>query len=166
MYGGADKSHIKPDIKHSAEAAKLGWNYFYKGDPDTAIKRFNQAWMLDHNNVDALWGFGVVMGSRATQEEPLSNINESIRCLKLAIDLAPKNGKILADLAYSYTFLGSYLKDKGDQPTEAYNKAEKLFKDASTLEPTYPLIYSNWSVLELERGNYSEANNLLNHAKQ
>lgn len=166
MYGGMDKSHIKPDKKTSGEAAQLGWKYFYEGDYDTAIKRFNQAWMFNHDNVEALWGFGAVMGNRATKEEPLKNINESIRCLNLAIALAPKNGRALADLAYSYTFLGSYLKDKGDQPTEAFSKAEKLFKDASLIEPAYPLIYSNWSILEFEKGNYSKANDLLNQAKK
>lgn len=166
MYGGLDKSHIKPDKKMSAEVAQLGWKYFYNGDYDTAIKRFNQAWMFDHNNSDALWGFGLVMGNRATQEEPLFNINESIRCLNLAKSVAPDNGLILGDLAYSYTFLGAQLKEEGKDSQEPFDKAEKLFQEASKIEPKHPLIYSNWSILEYQKGNYSKARKLLDQAKE
>ncbi|AGF78017.1 hypothetical protein UWK_01457 [Desulfocapsa sulfexigens DSM 10523] len=165
MYGGANKSHIQPDKKLSRETAQLGWKYFYKGDHDTAIKRFNQAWMFDHNNLDALWGFGLIMGNRAAQEDPLFNINESINYLNLAKSMAPENGLILGDLAYSYTFLGSYLKEKDKNPHESFIKAEKLFQEATKIEPKHPLILLNWSILEYQKGNYSKAKKPLDKAK-
>ncbi len=47
MYGGQDKSTIIPIKPASEKAIKLGWQYFNNGDHSTAMKRFNQAWMLD-----------------------------------------------------------------------------------------------------------------------
>jgi len=35
----------------------LGWRHLYKNDLETAIKRFNQAWLLNPNNPDPYYGF-------------------------------------------------------------------------------------------------------------
>jgi hypothetical protein len=47
MYGGKHNPTVETNKKFSESAAKLGWKYYYSGDVDTAIKRFNQAWMFD-----------------------------------------------------------------------------------------------------------------------
>lgn len=64
--------------------ARLGW-YSYKGENySTAIKRFNQAWLLDPGNHLALWGFAVISFER-------DQIEESIRYFRMAIESAPEN---------------------------------------------------------------------------
>lgn len=45
-------------------SVKLGWQYFFKRDVATAMKRFNQAWLLDPDNGDAFHGFAVVAMDR------------------------------------------------------------------------------------------------------
>jgi hypothetical protein len=86
MYGGPDDTSLLTSLmtKNSAEvladmrlidtikakgltraqgsdqAVKLGWQYFFKKDYATAMKRFNQAWMLDSDNGDAFHGFALV----------------------------------------------------------------------------------------------------------
>lgn len=166
MYGGEDKSHIEPNEYFSKGAARLGWQYFSSGDYDTAIKRFNQAWMFDHNNVEALWGFGLIMGQRATEEEPLKNLNESVRYLTMATSLEQNNERLINDLAYSHTLLGAFLKEENKNPDEDFLKAEELFKKAKAIQPNYPIIYSNWSVLEFYMGNYPKAKDLLEQSKK
>ncbi len=81
MYGDEHKPCLEENKVFSKDAAKLGWKYFYNGDPDTAMKRFNQAWMFDRKNPEAFWGFGVIMGQRATQSDPEKNLRESIHFL-------------------------------------------------------------------------------------
>ena len=166
MYGGADKSHIEANKSYSQDIAKLGWKYFSQGDFNTAIKRFNQAWMFDHYNMDALWGFGVVMGQRATQEEPIKNLKESIRYLEIAKSLSANNARLIIDLAYSFTLLGAYLEEEKKSSTEAFDKAHSLFKEAKSLQPENPMLYTNWSMLEFYKENYSVAKELLNRAEQ
>ncbi len=46
--------------KGSEDMVMLGFTYLYKGDLVTAMRRFNQAWLLDPKNEDAYWGFGSV----------------------------------------------------------------------------------------------------------
>ncbi len=167
MYGGQHDPQVPENKEFSKGAAELGWKYYYKGDYDTAIKRFNQAWMFDRNSPEAFWGFGVIMGIRATKENPEENLNESIKFLKKANELSKNNPKLMVDLAYSETMLGAFL--KGDQKEvfqDHFNKARNLFKRSEVLEKDYPLLYSNWSVLEFFEDNYKEAKEKLDIAKK
>jgi tetratricopeptide (TPR) repeat protein len=79
MYGGHPKTPamIAADERFIGESAKygdrahasdmsvaLGWRYFREGDIATAMKRFNQAWLLDPDNGDAFHGFAVLVMER------------------------------------------------------------------------------------------------------
>ena len=56
------------------QAIALGWSYFAKRDLPTAMKRFNQAWMLDPENGDAYHGFAVVSASRGAAPAELEKL--------------------------------------------------------------------------------------------
>lgn len=45
MYGGQHDPSVPENKKFSKDAAELGWKYYREGDYDTAVKRFNQAWV-------------------------------------------------------------------------------------------------------------------------
>jgi len=93
----ADKRYIKQMTEggRSREAAadyaaRVGWNMFYRGDCSTAIKRFNQAWLLDPKNQLALWGFAVISIDRG-------QIEEAIRYYRMAIENGPENPSLQRD---------------------------------------------------------------------
>lgn len=158
MYGGKRTPNIEQNKDLSTSAAKLGWQYYYKGDLDTAIKRFNQAWMFDSNNVDAFWGFGLIMGQRASQECPETSLKESIRFLQMAKERSPKNGQIIGDLAFSHTILGHYYKSEQKMESAVqFAEAGKLFVEAYKADPKYPPIVANWSVFYFYTGDYQKA---------
>ena len=49
----------------SDKSVQLGWQYFFdRKDTATAMKRFNQAWLLDPDNGDAFHGFAVLVMAR------------------------------------------------------------------------------------------------------
>jgi Tfp pilus assembly protein PilF len=49
----------------SDKSVQLGWQYFFsKHDIATAMKRFNQAWLLDPDNGDAFHGFALLVMAR------------------------------------------------------------------------------------------------------
>ncbi len=73
----------------------LAWGYYYKKEYDNAIKRFNQAWLLDSTNADIYWGFGSVLGMK-------SMFKESMAYLKKSIKLNPKNEKVYIAIGLSY----------------------------------------------------------------
>jgi len=80
MYGGVGKNSamLKADqdfiaailakgvtrAQGSDQMVHAGWDYQRKGDNTTAIKRFNQAWLLDADNGDAFHGFALVVIAR------------------------------------------------------------------------------------------------------
>ena len=49
------------------------WKAFYECYLDTAIKRFNQAWMFDRKNLEVYWGLGLVTGQSATHSANFVN---------------------------------------------------------------------------------------------
>jgi hypothetical protein len=166
MYGGMHTPSVEQNKNFSESAAKLAWQYYYKEDLDTAIKRFNQAWMFDHDSIDALWGFGLIMGRRASEDKPEHSLKESIRFLGLAVEKAPRNVRILVDLAFSHTMLGQYLSAKAIAGSDdEFLKAGLLNEAAEKIDSKYPLLHFNWSVLEFHRGNYSKSKERLDQAK-
>jgi Tfp pilus assembly protein PilF len=40
----------------------VGWSFFKRGDIGTAIKRFNQAWLIDSTRYESYWGFAAAEG--------------------------------------------------------------------------------------------------------
>jgi tetratricopeptide (TPR) repeat protein len=167
MYGGTHTPTVEQNKKFSESAAQLAWQYYYKGDLDTAIKRFNQAWMFDRESVDALWGFGLIMGKRASEELPEQNLKESIRFLGMADEKAPRNARILVDLALSHATFGQYLNNIGNTGShDEFIKASGLYEAAEKIDPNYPLLYFDWSVLEFYQGNYLKSQERLDQAKK
>lgn len=57
--------------KAAEHFARTAWNTYYAGDSRTAIRRFNQAWLLDPGNQHALWGFAVVERERGKRDAAL-----------------------------------------------------------------------------------------------
>src|SRR5688572_8320435 len=71
-------------FKDRQAAAKFyvdrGWGYFYKNQFDTAMMRFNQAWLLDSLNADVYWGLGNIVGLRDKKlEESLTYFEKSLK---------------------------------------------------------------------------------------
>lgn len=62
--------------------ARTAWNHYYRGENPIAIKRFNQAWLLDAGNQKALWGFAVISRERGQTEKAL-------RFYRLALEAGP-----------------------------------------------------------------------------
>lgn len=121
MYGGVIKCREQIDIdndfiaeadrqfkkRHEASAyySSRGWDYFYKNDMEAAMKRFNQAWLLDSLNYQAYWGFGNIYGSN-------KKYLESLEYFKKAEALNDKNPALLESIFTSYLNIFNETKDK------------------------------------------------------
>jgi len=116
--------------------------------------------MFDRENPEVYWGFGLIMGQRASQEDQEQNLKESIRFLQMATEKAPENGRIIGDLAFSYTILGNYYKSEKKNiklANEYFDIANDLFVKASKADPKYPPIIANWSAFYFYTGDYRKA---------
>ena len=101
--------------KASEHMVGLGFKYLYQGDVKTAMRRFNQAWLLNHKNENVYWGFGAVYFTFGDNDEALKQLNKG-----LAIN--PNSSNILTDIATIYT--GYYV---SKQDVNSLNKAIDLF---------------------------------------
>ncbi len=75
------------------DANRSGWKFLNKKDMKAAIKRFNQAWLLDQTNGDAYWGFATIVSDR----------DRDLACTEVlfekAADILPNNIGLEIDLA-------------------------------------------------------------------
>jgi tetratricopeptide (TPR) repeat protein len=88
--------NFKNDRKKASKYyTKRGWQYLYQNKLDTAMFRFNQAWMLDSLNSDVYWGFANLTGMQKKYKESLPLFNRTLK-------LNPSNSKIWSDASISY----------------------------------------------------------------
>ncbi len=166
MYGGVPKSECELEAdrkfiedvtrkegsreKAAEKAVQLGWQYFYRGDRDTAMKRFNQAWLLMPENPGAFWGFGAVMGSQ-------SKFDESLKFFERSRVLAPKNPRMLVDFALTLSGKASLgTRDRAEREA-LFARAHGLLNEAEQMEQKYPLLYANRAILYFIQGDYVAA---------
>jgi len=146
MRGGQHDPKVEKNSTISKDAAKRGWKAYYEGDSDKAIRRFNQAWMFDRENPQAYWGFGLVMQRRAEKGDTKDNLREAIELIAIARDKAPKDGRILGDLAFAHSILGNHLLREGKEDNIHLTRASNYFQKAYNLTPDYPPIIAHWAM--------------------
>ena len=176
MYGEKErtKEHKKIDERFINEAiiqkgsrekaseyyTKVGWSYFYHDSIDLAMKRFNQAWLLNPENPDVYFGFAALTETNGNITDAKRfyelghakdfNNNRAMACYKKIADCKEKlydnRGALLAynhivtidtSNAFAYKKLG-YLNALVGNTEEAlfcYDKAIKL--DSSDVTTYY-----------------------------
>jgi len=63
LISGVEQQGLSRD-EGAKQAVRSGWSYWAKQDYVTAIKRFNQAWLLDPENGNAYHGFALITSMR------------------------------------------------------------------------------------------------------
>lgn len=100
-----------------------GWEYFYKNEDNTSMKRFNQAWLLDNSNPQIYWGFGNLLGKQ-------NKFSESIKFFKKSIEIDPNNAKVYESISTSYGQIFLQTKD-----TKYLNLRIENLKKAIKIDP-------------------------------
>ncbi|MCR1025819.1 hypothetical protein NQT66_13435 [Cellulophaga baltica] len=108
----------------------LAWDLYDANQTDEAMKRFNQAWLLDKSNADIYWGYGNIMGQGGHFEESLAFFDESIQ-------LNSQNAKVWESKAVSYCQL--FFKTK---EVETLEKGISCYQKSLTINPKNATIYA------------------------
>lgn len=166
MYGGikktpmmleADQKFIDSTVKQfgSREAASRqimigGWKYVRENNCKSAMKRFNQAWLLTPVSSDVLWGFGATLGCEGKYEESISYFSK-------ADQISPNNGRLLTDFGRVYQQYAIRASKSKGAAFKRLDKSIDLFKKAGKLEPRYFHVYQNWAISLYFKGDYKGA---------
>lgn len=122
-----------------------GWEYYNEGQIDTAMYRFNLAWLLNPNNKDTYWAFGLISSSKAKNEEAITYYEK-------AKALDPKNTMLLSDMASSY--LAVY---KENNKKKNLKKAVQLLDESIAAEPQNAFALYNYSLVKFYEKKYADA---------
>jgi tetratricopeptide (TPR) repeat protein len=131
--------------KASMDTAMRGWQYLAGGDLEAAMRRFNQAWLLNHKNGIALWGMAAV-------ETEWEKFDESLKLFAEAEKFV--GGEINFSVDYSRAVGMAGVKRKDDALIkDALNRYERIYQRA----PQNGRNLKNWAMTLFGVGNYSEA---------
>ena len=160
MYGGGEKNAAEraADNEFLAAIAKLGktrreaaehatkrgFQFFRRGDFATAIKRFNQAWLLDPEYGGAYWGFAVILFERDKE------IGSAGEMFSKAAGMLPTDLDLQVDYGRFY--------GKTGRPRKAIERYEQALRLNSNARDAHAGLTSAWVAL----GDYRQA---LFHAK-
>ena len=82
---------------------KSAWEYFYKKDYETSMKRFNQAWLLYPDLYEIYWGFANIRGNQG-------NSKEAKKYFDIAKEFNPTNSNFFVSSAMASSNI--YLEEK------------------------------------------------------
>jgi tetratricopeptide (TPR) repeat protein len=131
--------------KASGDVASRGWQFFGQGNLPDAMRRFNQAWLLDSTNGRALWGMALIQADSGKFEEALKLLAEADGFIGDNIDFAVDYAKALGIVGVQ-TKSEALLKD-------AFARFERLYEKA----PQHTMNLQNWGITWFYLGNYAEA---------
>jgi len=136
-----------------------GWQHYQKGDLDNAMRRFNQAWLLDPESFLPYWGFGAVLMKWSKPEEAIPHYERSLSL----IDIDTEKPRLLNDSAKAYSFAASR---GGPDAMVLRVKAETLFQQAVQLDPTYSNAYRDWTAFNFIHKEYSKAWEIIKKSRE
>ena len=138
IYGGDRR-------KASEAASSLGWQYFMSGNLDTAMRRFNQAWLLDKKNGNALWGMAAVQSNKEKHRDALNLFAE-------ANVILADNLRFQLDYARSLGIAGTMLPDK-----DLTDLALVRFESIHRAHPDSAINLENWAMVLYHLERHAEA---------
>ena len=170
MYGGedraADPALRDADAKLVADAVKAfgdpraasaafasdGDAAFRSGDMASAMRFYNQAWLVDKDNPDVYWGFAAVLYQR-------DEYCESTRMLEAGAARGPMPPRVRAIGALVYAGCGITLaKFRDTDPSRYYARAEELLTQAEADPNTSrSTVIDAWARYYYGRGDYAAA---------
>jgi tetratricopeptide (TPR) repeat protein len=137
-----DKTFDGNRKKASEELVSRGWAFYRAGKPDDAIRRFNQAWLVQPDNGYALWGMGVIEMGRQRLDSGLALFQESAVLLGDDIDFQSDFARTKAMMANSEADLQLIWKE---------------FERIHVKAPDHTLNLQNWAISYFYAGRYRDA---------
>jgi len=142
---GMDEDYHGDRNKASMDMAARGWQYLAAGDLEDAMRRFNQAWLLNKRNGTALWGMAAIEASTEKYDDALKLFAEAEKFVGKEINFS-------VDYARAVGMAGVALKDdallKG-----AWARFDRIYQKA----PQNTKNLQNWAMTLFGLGRYSEA---------
>ena len=170
MYGGMDRGAISElkaadekliadtsrryGTREKASAAFVGngFSYYQRNDLANAMRRFNQAWLLDPKNAESFAGFGSVLHDQGKNCEAMQLFEKALALNPPTFQgIYPDAARIVTLCAVSDKTLSAEAKAK------LLERSEALYKKSEEIEPDKQYLYGSWATAYYWREQYGEA---------
>jgi len=129
-----------------------GYAFYGRGQLGLAMRRFNQAWLLDAANPEVYAGYAAVLHDQ-------DKMCDAMRMMDKVMSMnGPARPGFLPDAARVTTLCA--VGDAGmaaDARTALYRRAEALYRQAEQTEPDKGYVYYSWATADFWRGDYEGA---------
>lgn len=158
----ADEAFIKNAVaKHgnrtaaSAAAVAQGWASMRSGQSATALRRFNEGWLLSPYSAGVFWGFGAVLSEQG-------KFLEAIEQLETARELMSNDAKqlvqLLADVgAVRSAYAAGLPRQRELERAQQFSAANQRFSESIEIDPDYAPSWLEWAISLYDQERYSEA---------
>jgi tetratricopeptide (TPR) repeat protein len=138
----------------SRALSEQGWAEVRKGALDVAMRRFNEAWLLNPKNYQAFWGFGAVL----SEQGKLTSALEQLETARELVDDPKQKVLLLCDLGTVHSVYGVRLPvERQLDRAQHFVVANNRFAESLEIDPNNPRSWRDWAISLYEQERYSEA---------
>jgi Tfp pilus assembly protein PilF len=166
MYGGQDRNadstlraadekliddttrHYGSREKASAAFVGNGFAYYGRDDLANAMRRFNQAWLLDPDNPEVYFGFAVVLHDQDKQCDASSQFDKAASFGRYIQGMAPDAARLLVLCAVENKSLTE------EARTALFARSDALYAEALAKEPNKGYVHASRASALYWRENY------------
>ena len=131
-----------------------GWASVKKGMLDFAMRRFNEAWLLNPKNYQVFWGFGAVL----SEQGKLTAAIEQLETARELVDDPRQRVFLLADLGTVHSVYGVRLPaERQLDRAQHFVIANNRFAESLEIDPNNARSWRDWAISLYEQERYSEA---------
>jgi Tfp pilus assembly protein PilF len=138
----------------SSAFAAQGWQAVRAKQLDTAMLRFNQAWLLNPKNYGVFWGFAAILSERGRLAEAI----EQLETARELVDEPAQRSALLADLGTLHSEYAVRLSaDKQLERAHHFVVANNRFTESLENDPKFASGWREWAISLYDQERYSEA---------
>ena len=145
----ADADFIKQAVDGlgSRENASIAWamraeRYMKNGDVDYAMRRYNQAWLLNPDNYLPYWGFGGILLRQGKQDEAIKHLEKA----KQLINDEYQKVALFSDTGSAYSIKANNIpKENVKERKRYFDLATQNFQQSIKQDPSYPNVWFFWA---------------------
>ncbi len=131
----------------------VGESFMQERNIDFAMRRYNQAWLLDPENYQPYWGFGRAMLAQEQLDIAIKNFERALARL----DNPKHKVALTVDSATAYSVRGAFHTKEGLRTAaQDFSRANGLFEDSVKANPAHPNIYRRWAMALFREGRYAD----------
>ncbi len=152
------------DLKRaSREWSRQALDILRLGDLDAAMRRLNQAWLLDPANYQVYWGFGQVLVLRDDLAGAAGYLEQALHI----VDDVYQKPALLTDTGTVYSLQGEQAESaRVGQGVALFDQANARFAAAVALDGDYLPVWQHWARSLYRQGDYAAAWDKIRQARQ